>query len=825
MRRDRAATSRRHLADRVGPARLPRRGRCARTAAAARGRGRPAARHGPRAPLRAVPRRTPGHARARAGRGTTSRRSTTSAAAASTSPTTRTATPASAAWRCCAFKHAYRRRRPRARRRRAARPPRRRARVRRDRRPDGGRQLLLDHRAGIELLRLGARGRRLAVRRRARAPSPPPCRRCAATSARPSHRLAARGPARRGGRPRTVRAAGVHAGAPSRRAVRLTERPPMTAPQLADVGTSTRCCGSSSPTSASPCSSSGTSGATATTSSAGPPGRPSSTRTGCCAWAARCSTSASCSSSLGHVMGLGVPKSWTEAVGVTEGMYHASAVGVGSRRRRLHRGRHGDPDLPPPHRRPGVLRHHPHGQGDVRSSSAPSSCSAWPTPSSPTSSAHYDYRDGVSVWFRGIFRLDPHPELMAAAPIGFQLHALAAFALFALWPFTRLVHVFSAPLGYLTRPYIVYRSRDDQPRQPQAAPRLGAGGVVTSVLDDSPPRAREPATGRNAVAGGTAGRRSGGSAGTGPPAPRRRAGSRPGGRPRCARTTCRHPTTPRWTGGPCQEHLRGESSPTTRPAGSPPSAFARDSARVSPPVPPSPTARTPCCRWRTRSVTANESDQPMAERRGQRRGPTSAPEARRHAVVTCCWPPERSSLRRCSASRLPPAMTTCSWSAPARLTCSSWATSSSTPASPALAGRGMRWDRNFRDGWQLSALPLGASTGCQTPLRRSPREWAAVTPMWSLTTGGTSVGAFDHVHGALNEVGGRLLVDGVDVKPGHPMLLASLPGDRWLVGLPGNPLAACVALLTLLEPLLGALHGLPRRTAEHGAAGRGRAGT
>jgi nitrate reductase gamma subunit len=75
---------------------------------------------------------------------------------------------------------------------------------------------------------------------------------------------------------------------------------------------------------------------------------------------------------------------------------------------------------------------------------------------------NYDYREGVSVWFRGIFRLDPHPELMAAAPIGFQLHGVAAFLLFALWPFTRLVHVFSAPLGYLTRPYIVYRSRDVQ---------------------------------------------------------------------------------------------------------------------------------------------------------------------------------------------------------------------------------------------------------------------------------------------------------------------------------------------------------------------------
>ena len=51
---------------------------------------------------------------------------------------------------------------------------------------------------------------------------------------------------------------------------------------------------------------------------------------------------------------------------------------------------------------------------------------------------------------------------MAEAPLGFQLHALAALLLFALWPFTRLVHVFSAPVGYLWRPYIVYRSRADR---------------------------------------------------------------------------------------------------------------------------------------------------------------------------------------------------------------------------------------------------------------------------------------------------------------------------------------------------------------------------
>jgi len=74
----------------------------------------------------------------------------------------------------------------------------------------------------------------------------------------------------------------------------------------------------------------------------------------------------------------------------------------------------------------------------------------------------YNYREGVSVWFRGIFLLQPHPELMAQAPLGFQAHGMVAMLLFALWPFTRLVHVFSAPVGYLWRPYVVYRSKDDR---------------------------------------------------------------------------------------------------------------------------------------------------------------------------------------------------------------------------------------------------------------------------------------------------------------------------------------------------------------------------
>lgn len=51
---------------------------------------------------------------------------------------------------------------------------------------------------------------------------------------------------------------------------------------------------------------------------------------------------------------------------------------------------------------------------------------------------------------------------MAEAPWIFQAHTLSAFILFALWPFSSLVHVFSFPLGYLRRSYVQYRSSNPQ---------------------------------------------------------------------------------------------------------------------------------------------------------------------------------------------------------------------------------------------------------------------------------------------------------------------------------------------------------------------------
>jgi nitrate reductase gamma subunit len=70
----------------------------------------------------------------------------------------------------------------------------------------------------------------------------------------------------------------------------------------------------------------------------------------------------------------------------------------------------------------------------------------------------YDYRLSVGPWFRSLF-YDPKPEIMSSAPIVYQLHAAIPWLLYALWPFSRLVHAWSIPFQYLGRPYVLYRRR------------------------------------------------------------------------------------------------------------------------------------------------------------------------------------------------------------------------------------------------------------------------------------------------------------------------------------------------------------------------------
>jgi len=75
-----------------------------------------------------------------------------------------------------------------------------------------------------------------------------------------------------------------------------------------------------------------------------------------------------------------------------------------------------------------------------------------------------------------------------------------------------------------------------------------------------------------------------------------------------------------------------------------------------------------------------------------------------------------------------------------------------------------------------------------------------------IATGGTARGHRDYLRSTLEGLGADVVVDGVAVRPGHPMTLATVQGTP-IVGLPGNPLSALVAMVTLVEPIVDAWHG------------------
>ncbi|GAB3156395.1 respiratory nitrate reductase subunit gamma [Micromonospora sonneratiae] len=75
----------------------------------------------------------------------------------------------------------------------------------------------------------------------------------------------------------------------------------------------------------------------------------------------------------------------------------------------------------------------------------------------------YDYRTTVAPWFRSLFLFQPDVRAITEAPLIYQIHAVSAWLIFIVWPFSRLVHAWSIPLFYLWRPFIVYRSRRPLP--------------------------------------------------------------------------------------------------------------------------------------------------------------------------------------------------------------------------------------------------------------------------------------------------------------------------------------------------------------------------
>lgn len=160
----------------------------------------------------------------------------------------------------------------------------------------------------------------------------------------------------------------------------------------------------------------------------------------------------------GHVMGILIPVDFYEAIGVSESLYHTMAIGFG---------------IPAgivaiigliilSHRRLSIKR--------ILVTSTKSDIlvlvlfavimlSGLSSTFLNIESHGFDYRTTIGPWFRSIFLLQVNPDYMKDVPIWFKIHILSAFGIFAVWPFTRLVHVFSLPLWYLHRSYVVYRRR------------------------------------------------------------------------------------------------------------------------------------------------------------------------------------------------------------------------------------------------------------------------------------------------------------------------------------------------------------------------------
>jgi nitrate reductase gamma subunit len=160
----------------------------------------------------------------------------------------------------------------------------------------------------------------------------------------------------------------------------------------------------------------------------------------------------------GHVIGILIPNTWTDAVGVSHDVYHWVAIVAGGaaglllslgavvlvyRRLRIDR---------------------------IRATTLRSDWVMYPLLLVTILLGmlctflgglidEYDYRETVSPWFRSVFTLQPKGDLMVEAPFVFQAHVTIAWVLYAVWPYTRLVHVWSVPVGYLARSPIVYRAK------------------------------------------------------------------------------------------------------------------------------------------------------------------------------------------------------------------------------------------------------------------------------------------------------------------------------------------------------------------------------
>lgn len=164
---------------------------------------------------------------------------------------------------------------------------------------------------------------------------------------------------------------------------------------------------------------------------------------------------------FGHVGGVLVPHEVTDALGVSEEMYHMAAFGMGGLF--------------------GVLlgialilliRRRFGGNERMKANTSTSDKVLYVVLTATivmglvatfsNASGAFNYRESLSPWFRSLFTFQPDIALMAQVPLAFKIHMCCWMILFAVLPFTRLVHMFSgitAPFKYARRKAVLYRAR------------------------------------------------------------------------------------------------------------------------------------------------------------------------------------------------------------------------------------------------------------------------------------------------------------------------------------------------------------------------------
>lgn len=84
----------------------------------------------------------------------------------------------------------------------------------------------------------------------------------------------------------------------------------------------------------------------------------------------------------------------------------------------------------------------------------------------------------------------------------------------------------------------------------------------------------------------------------------------------------------------------------------------------------------------------------------------------------------------------------------------------------------------------------------QTSLQESLMKYDIV-----ITSGGVSVGDKDYIHQVLSDMKMQILIDYLNIKPGKPVIL-SRKDERFILSLPGNPLASFINCMLCVPPLV-----------------------